>query len=182
MKTKLILGSVFFAVAALLAASPTVPQKKTPPRQPTQIESDRAEFDLNTRRAVYLGHVKVDDPEMKLRCEQMTVDFPATGGQPTNIVAEVNVVIDFTDSQGQTAHATGDRAVYHYAVTGGITNATVTLTGNPPWVTNTQGALTGKVIICDIATRHISATGQTMTFKQNLNGSTGTNPPLFKLP
>ena len=155
--------------------------KKAVPRKPTQIESDRAEFDLNTRRAIYLGHVKVDDPEMKLQCEQMTVDFPATGGQPTNIVAEVNVNIDFTDSQGQTAHATGDRAVYHYAVSGAVTNATVTLTGNPPWVTNAQGALTGKVIICDIATRHISATDPKMTIKQNLNGTSGTNAPVLKL-
>jgi lipopolysaccharide transport protein LptA len=181
MKTKLLLWSVFFAAAVAAAAQPAHPEKKSLPRQPTQIESDRAEFDLNTRRAIYLGHVKVDDPEMKLQCEQLTVDLPMTGGQPTNIVAEVNVVIDFADSQGQTARATGDRAVYHYAVTGAVTNATVKLTGSPPKIESAQGTLTGREIICDIATRHISATDQKMIFKQNLNGNADTNAPLLKL-
>jgi lipopolysaccharide transport protein LptA len=185
MKTKLLLCSVFFAVAAVATAQPAPPappEKKTVPRQATHIESDRVEFDMATSRAVYLGHVKVDDPQLKLQCEQLTVDLPKTGGQPTNIVAEVNVIMDFADSQGQTAHATGDRAVYHYAVTGGVTNATVTLTGSPPKVDNVQGSLTGTEIIFDVVTRRMTATDPKMISKQNLDGNNAdTNAPGLKL-
>jgi lipopolysaccharide transport protein LptA len=181
MKTKFLLWSVCLAVAASATAQLLLPEKKGLPRKPTQIDSDRAEFDLTTRRAIYFGRVRVDDPELKLQCEQLTVDLPASGGQPTNIVAEVNVVIDFADSQGQTTRATGDRAVYHYAIVGAVTNATVTLTGGPPKVEGAQGTLTGKEIAIDIATRKVSATGQTMIFKQNLGGTMGTNAPGVKL-
>jgi lipopolysaccharide transport protein LptA len=180
MKKIFLLWSVVFAVALALPAQVLPPDKNGVARKPTTIESDRAEFDLNTRRAVYLGHVKVDDPEMKLQCEQLTVDLPADGDRVNHIVAEVNVIIDFSDSHGQTARATGSRAVYHYAVTGVVTNESVTLTGNPK-VDSPQGTLTGDEIAWDRATGHMTATNQKMIFKQNLNGNADTNTPAVKL-
>ena len=85
---------------------------------------------------------------MKLTCEQLVADLPPAGGRPNRIVAETNVVIDFTDTKGQTNHATGDKAVYTYQEQGGVTNVTVTLTGDPqPQVVNAQGLQAGDVII-----------------------------------
>jgi lipopolysaccharide transport protein LptA len=186
MNIKLLSWSVVFAVAVSASAQLVLPGKKGAPRKPTQIESDRAEFDLGTRRAIYLGHVKVDDPEMKLQCEQMTVDLPPEGtpssGRPTNIVAEVNVIIDFSYNQGQPVHATGDRAVYHFAVTGAVTNETVTLIGSPyAKVVLPQGTNTATEIVYDCITHKIHATGDKFISKPNLNGGTDTNASAVKL-
>ena len=87
------------------------------------------------------------------------------------------MVIDFTDTKGQTNHATGDKAVYIYSVQNGVTNETVTLTGNPQMV-NAQGTQTGDVIIWDRASNKIHFDNPHMVFRQNLNSvSAETNPP-----
>ena len=151
--------------------------KPKPPRQPTKIESDRVDFDLTAHKAVYHGHVRVDDPEMKLTCEGLTADLPQNSGHINNIVAETNVVADFTDEKGQTMHATGDKAVYVYEVQNGVTNETVTLTGNPV-LESAQGKSTGDVIVLDRARNHVEITNPKMFLRQNINGATaGTNPP-----
>ena len=77
----------------------------------------------------YIGHVVVIDPKAKLWCGQLTVDLPAEGGRPTNIVAITNVVIDTLDDKGQTNHITADKAVYTYSVLNSVTNETITFTG-----------------------------------------------------
>jgi len=89
-----------------------------PPRAPTLINSDRAEFDLTARRAVYHGNVIVVDPQMTLTCALLTADLPQpqSDGQMKHIVAETNVVIDSVDEKGQTNHATSDKAVYDFKV------------------------------------------------------------------
>ena len=132
-------------------AATNSPAAPPPPRAPTRIDSDNsADFDLNGHQAIFRGHVRVDDPEMKLTCALLVADVPQAGGHPNHIVAETNVVIDFTDAKGQTNHATGDKAVYIYNVQNGVTNETVTLTGNPQ-MENAQGTQTGDVIIWDRA-------------------------------
>jgi len=118
------------------------------PRGPTLINSDSADFDLTGHEATYHGHVRVDDPQMKLTCEQLIVDLPAAGGRVNHIVAETNVVIDFLDNKGQTNHMTSEKAVYVYKVENGLTNETVTLSGKPqPQMENAQGKQSGDVII-----------------------------------
>jgi lipopolysaccharide export system protein LptA len=117
-------------------------------RGPTLISSESADFDLAGHEAIYRGHVRVDDPQMKLACEQLTADVPQAGGHVNHLVAETNVMIDFTDNKGQTNHATGDKAVYVYQEQGGVTNESITLTGNPqPQVENAHGLQAGDVII-----------------------------------
>jgi lipopolysaccharide transport protein LptA len=146
-------------------------------RGPTLIRSDSADFDLAGHEATYHGHVRVDDPQMKLACEQLIADVPQAGGHVNHIVAETNVVIDFTDNKGQTNHATSDKAVYIYQEQGGVTNETVTLTGNPQ-IENAKGTLTGDVIVWDRLNNHMSASNQKMVFRQNFNGAPAdTNPP-----
>jgi lipopolysaccharide export system protein LptA len=160
------------------SATTNLPDATRPPRAPTRIDSDNsADFDLNGHQATYRGHVRVDDPEMKLTCALLVADVPEAGGHPNHIVAETNVVIDFTDSKGQTNHATSDKAVYLYNVQNGVTNETVTLTGNPQ-MENAQGTQAGDVIIWYRTDNKIHFDNPHMILRQNLNGATAdTNSP-----
>jgi lipopolysaccharide transport protein LptA len=157
------------------SATTNSPDATRPPRTPPRIDSDSADFDLVARTATYRGDVRVDDTEMKLTCAWLVADVPQAGGRVNHIVAETNVVIDFTDDKGQTNHATGDKAVYVYSEQGGVTNKTVTLTGNPQ-IENAQGTQAGDVIILDLANNKIHFDNPHMIFRQNLIGATaGTN-------
>jgi lipopolysaccharide transport protein LptA len=158
------------------SATTNSPDATRPPR----IDSDSADFDLVARTATYRGDVRVDDPEMKLTCAWLVADVPQEDGHPNHIVAETNVVIDFTDTKGQTNHATGDKAVYLYNVQNGVTNKTVTLTGNPQ-IENAQGTQAGDVIILNLANNKIHFDNPHMIFRQNLIGATAdTNSPPVK--
>ena len=102
---------------------------------------------------------------MKLTCEQLTADLPPVGRpHQTHLVALTNVVMDSVDEKGQTNHATSDKAVYDYKVQNGVTNETMTLTGNAK-VKTRKSWLTGEPIICDRVNRsHSRATNQHMIF------------------
>jgi lipopolysaccharide transport protein LptA len=170
------------AVAEILALVTTNAPPPTPPRAPTKIDSDSADFDLNGRQAVYRGDVRVDSPQMKLTCAQLTVDLPPEGGRINHIVAETNVVIDATDEKGATNHVTSDKAVYDYNVQNAVTNETITLTGNPQ-IVNAQGTNTADVIVWDKANGHVHETNPHMS-GQSLGGATAntnelTSPKLF---
>jgi len=167
------------AVDEILALVTTnAPAVKPPPPRAVRSKSTRSDsMRVGARGATYRGHVYVDDPAMKLRCEWLVANLLQTAGRVTNIVAETNVVIDATDDKGQTMHATSDKAIYAYAVQNGVTNETVTLTGNAK-VENAKGWLTGEPIVWDRANGSLTAANEHMVFWQNLNGETaGTNSP-----
>jgi lipopolysaccharide transport protein LptA len=172
---------IIAAGAGLLAQAQTNTTGTLPTaRGPTLISSASADFDLAGHEAIYHGQVRVDDPQMKLACEQLIADVPQAGGHVNHIVADTNVVIDFTDNKGQTNHATGDKAVYVYAEQGGVTNETITLTGNPQ-IENAQFTLTGDVIVWDRQSNHLTASNQKMVSHQNLSGMmSDTNAPPAK--
>jgi lipopolysaccharide transport protein LptA len=164
-------------VGMTLCAQPVTNTASKLPRQPTQIDSASGFFDGTAHKAIYCGNVRVDDPDMKLTCERLVVDLPQSGGHVNHIVAETNVVINGTDSKGQTMHATGDKAVYDFQVKDSVTNETITLTGNAK-VENAQGWMTGEPIIWNRADNSLSAKDQHMVFRQNLNGGqSATNLP-----
>ena len=171
-----------FVVITVLGGLMVHAQTNTPgtppvPRAPMFIHADSADFDLNGHQGIWRWHVRVDDPQMKLTCERLVADMPQAGGRPNHIVAETNVVIDFTDDRGQTNHATGDKAVYVYSEQDGVTNKTVTLTGNPQ-IENAQGTQAGDVIVLDRANNKVHFDNPHMIFRQNLNGATtNTNSP-----
>ena len=147
-------------------------------KPPTEIDSDTADFDLNIHQAIYRNHVVVVDPQMKLKCEQLVVYLPPSGERVNHIVAQTNVVIDFADQQGQMTHAVADLADYRYLVSNGVTNETVTLTGNPQ-VENSQGTLTGDPINWDRGNNRMTATNPHRKSKPAVEGST--NAPPLKL-
>jgi len=147
-------------------------------RGPTLISARTGDFDLNAREAVYRGHVRVDDPQMQLTCEQLSADMPQEGGHVSHIVAETNVVIDFMDNKGLTNRATGDKAVYIYSVQGGVTNETVTLTGDPqPQMEDGQGnTIVGDVIVWDRLSNHWTASNFKIIYRHSLiNSPAATN-------
>src|SRR5690242_12465607 len=104
-------------------AQTNVPASTNSAPRVTHIDSDSADFDLNARTAIYRGDVHVSDPEMKMNCDWLVADLPQAG-HINHIVAETNVVIDFTDDRGETRHAVGDKAVYDYNVENSVTNET----------------------------------------------------------
>jgi len=172
------------AIAEILALVTTnaPPKPPPPPPAPTRIDSDSADFDLNGRQAIYEGNVRVDSPQMKLTCVQLTVNLPPEGGRINHIVAETNVVIDATDEMGATNHVTSDKAVYDYNVQDAVTNETITLTGNPQ-IVNAQGTNTAEMIVWDKANGHVHETSPHMS-GQSLGGATAntnelTTPKLF---
>jgi len=175
-KIYIIAWLVLFGGGKLLAQTNVAGAPK-PPRTPTLIDSVTADFDLTARRAVYRGNVRVNDPQMKLTCEELTADLPQAGGHIDHLLALTNVVMDSVDEKGQTNHATSDKAVYIYNVVNGVTNETVTLTGNAK-VESTQGWMTGEPIIWDRAKNSMHAENQQMQLRQNITSPPGnTNAP-----
>jgi lipopolysaccharide export system protein LptA len=170
---------VIAVLCGLIVHAQTNTSGKLPaPRSQTRITAGSGDFDLAGHEAIYRGHVRVDDPQMKLTCEKLVADLPEAGGHPKHIVAETNVVIDFTDEKGQTNHATGDKAVYIYSEQDGVTNETVTLTGNPQ-MENAQGMQSGDLIRWDRVNDKIHFDNPHMISRQNLNSAmTETNPPV----
>jgi lipopolysaccharide transport protein LptA len=167
------------AAAAVPTNPPAAPAKaataEPPPPRITHIDSDTADFDMNSRTAVYRNHVRVIEEDMTLSCGWLIANLPQSG-RMNQIVAETNVVIDFKDPKGETMHATSDKAVYHYSVENGVTNETVTLTENPK-VESIQGTLTGDQIVWDRANNRLTATNQKMIYRSGANAPETNAPP-----
>jgi lipopolysaccharide export system protein LptA len=171
--------------APLTSALATNTPATNAPEQMIDITSDSCHYDGKTSRMIYLGHVVVTDlPKATLHCEQLTVDVPTAGGDPTNIVAETNVVVDYLDEKGQTNHVTADKAVYAYGVVNSVTNQTLTFTrftpDNPmPKVVNPQFAATGEPLVYDLIAKQFSGGNFHMEF--NIKSGAGTNASPFNI-
>ena len=156
----------------------------------TIILSDQGgEFYYKLKTYIYRGNVRVDNPQMKLTCELLTIESPEfEEGKYNRATAETNVVIDWVDENG-TNHATAAKAVYTYVITNLAkfpekayqTNATVVLMGDP-FVTGGRGTFKGDPIVWDRVRDVISTpalqrtviTNNTGVFPQ---GVTRTNSP-----
>ncbi|HEY1790131.1 MAG TPA: LptA/OstA family protein [Verrucomicrobiae bacterium] len=135
-------------------------------------------FDMYNHWVTYSENVRVTDPQMKLTCEWAKADFSENWSQATNIVAETNVVVDYIDPKGQKGRALGDKAVYLFQIQNGVTNETVTLTGNPPEIE--QGPdytnhLTGSQFVYDLMTGKMTAPNSTIVFWPGTNSPSGSN-------
>ena len=183
MKTSHLIALLMLAGGGWLHAQTNVNAAALPARATnaeTHIHSNLGEFDLTARRAVYRGNVRVDDPQLKLTCEQLTAELPQLGGHIDHLVALTNVVMDSVDDKGQTNHATSDMAVYDYHVQNGVTNELITLSGNAR-AENAQVILYGEPIIYNRGTGSLTATNQHMIFRGNLKSAmVSTNAPAPK--
>jgi lipopolysaccharide export system protein LptA len=170
------------------AASPATNQPAARPRGPIFIHSTGpAVVDMENHWVTYSDNVLVTNPEMKLTCEWAKADFPANWGeQATNVVAQTNVVVDYIDPKGQKGRALGDKAVYLFQIVNGLTNETVTLTGdptnNPPAVeagTNYTNRQTADKIVYDLRTGKVIFYSPTGIFhpEGSTNSPTASNSP-----
>ncbi len=117
--------------------------------------SSSAVFDTKNSLVIYRDHVRVDSPQLKLTSAILTASMtPGEASRQINrIVAETNVDINFTDENGRTIHATGDKAVFA-RTTEPATNEVLTLTGNPRLETS-NGWATADVFVLDQTTGKI---------------------------
>jgi lipopolysaccharide export system protein LptA len=125
----------------------------------TVIHSHQSVLDRRSNVYVWSEKVTVDNPQMQLWCELLTVEAPKLDkdrGKYNRATAETNVVIDWTDDKG-TNHATADKAVYTYTLTNLAkppqelwqTNAFVVLTGNAAVSNAQQGVYRADPIVWD---------------------------------
>jgi lipopolysaccharide export system protein LptA len=168
--------------AALLSvpATTSVADTNAPakPRSPTVITSDAADFDMNIHQGIYRGHVVVQDPDVKLTCAWLVIDLPESGSHLNHVLADTNVVVDFTDEKGQTYHVTAARAVYDYKVVDTETNETVTFTGSPKVETATS-TIESEPMIWDRARNKFSFIAPKMKSIGGLNGEGDTNATML---
>jgi lipopolysaccharide export system protein LptA len=152
--------ALLVVTASLTACAQSNTNAAPPAPRLLAIDSDSESIDGIGRTVAYRGNVRATDPDMKLTCELLVADLPRTGGRISHIVAETNVVIDATNSNGQAMHTTCDKAVYIFNVENGVTNETVTLTGNPqPRVIVPEGTNEADVIIWDRANNGLKFIG-----------------------
>lgn len=174
------------------ATNPETNRPAARPRGPIFIHSvGPAIVDMENHWVTYSDNVLVTNPEMKLTCEWAKANFPANWGQATNVVATTNVVVDYLDPKGQKGRALGDKAVYLFQVENGLTNETVTLTGDlpdrrplveaGPNYTNCQ---TASKIIYYVRTGKVEFEDPSGIFfpGTNTNGPNGTSSPQGTLP
>lgn len=165
------------------AASPATNQPAARPRGPIFIHSSGpAVVDMENHWVTYSDSVLVTNPEMKLTCEWAKANFPANWEQATNVVAQTNVIVDYVDPKGQKGRALGDKAVYLFQIVNGLTNETVTLTGdptnNPPEILmglNYADRQIATQIVYDVLTGKLIFKSPTGYFTPTTNGPTGSN-------
>jgi lipopolysaccharide export system protein LptA len=160
------------------SAKTNQPAASRPQREKITIHSEGPyQMDLNERWVTYQDRVRMTAGQMVMTCEWLLANLPQGSEHITNIVAQTNVIGDFIDEKNQKWHVTGDKGVYAYHVVDGVTNETLTLTGNPPEIeegldTNT---MTGDAIIYNLVTRKVTIQNPTSVFWYATNSPAGTN-------
>jgi len=187
---KLLLVLSLAASSSAALADTNAPAKKAV-AQSIEIDSDSFYYDGNSNQVVYLGNVSVTDfVRAWLRCQQLTVYLPAGGSEPTNIVAETNVVVDALDDQGQTNHITADKATYSFSLTTNsssaapmvVTNRLITFNGynRDVDVENPHLSMTAEPLIYDISKRSLHTPGRVKTTFHMSAGSTNSTLNFLK--
>jgi lipopolysaccharide export system protein LptA len=141
----------------------------------SDIHSDTGSFYTDTHRTIYAGHVRVDDPKMKLTCAWLVADLPYGTNSSRHIVATTNVVMDMTAGTNQAWHVVCDTAVYDFRMLGAATNEIVTLTGHAR-AESEKYIVTGEPLIYDMGNHLFSGTNYATEFKhpnQILNSTNG---------
>ena len=132
-------------------------QTNAPPTLDRNIDitSQKAEFDLKSKVAVYSGAVRVEGRGLDLACDLLTAKLPATGDRIESFVGESNVVLNLVDEKGQKIHGTGDKLIYTFATSAAATNETIELVGHPVLETP-QGSMSGDAMVYDRITSKLT--------------------------
>lgn len=170
MKILLILG---FAGASLLAGAQTNALIPKMSLAQIVIKSHQAYYDGNAHQIIYYDDVLATNASLRMTCAWLAIDMPSTGN-PTNIVAETNVVMNFTDQKGQTNLLVADKAVYSYSLANSVTNETITFTGHTRYE-NANIIETGDPIIWTNVDNNLYVSNPVTMFRKTPNYGNGTN-------
>ena len=137
--------------------------------QPSPEKSDTAgfaeisarEYVLTAEAALFRGEVRIEHPQMKWTCEELTMlSPPELGREGRMIIAEPAVVFDLLDDQGRSYHGTGQKAVYTRRLTAAFTNDLMELTGTPAMLEATNIVIRNKVIALDLSNHKLATPGK----------------------
>ena len=125
------------------------------------------EYFLTPDAALFHGQVRIEHPQIKETCEELTMlTLPELGKDGRMIIAEPAVVFDVVDDQGRNFHGKGQKAVYTHRLTATVTNDIMELTGNPAVLEATNIVGRNNLITLDLAGHKVMAPG-----KYNLRGT-----------
>ncbi len=119
------------------------------------------EYLLTADGALFQGGVRVEDPQMKWACEELTmISPPELGKEGHMMIAEPSVVFDLLDDQGRSYHGTGAKAVYTRRFTATVTNNLMELTGTPAILEATNVVIRNNVIALDLLNHKLVTPGK----------------------
>jgi lipopolysaccharide export system protein LptA len=119
------------------------------------------EYFLTPESALFRGGVRIEHPQMKWACEEITMLSPPELGKTGRMmIAEPAVVFDVIDDQGRSYHGTGEKAVYTHRVMATLTNDIVELTGSPAMLTATNIVGQNNIMTLDLANHKLTAPGK----------------------
>ncbi len=155
----LLISSLIFAQATSQEIKPAAKPATQKEKSPLKIQADHMKYDETGSIIYFTGNIKVDDGQMKVNSDLMTVKLDKENN-PSLIVCEKNVVIR---KENSTSYS--DRAEYFVA------DEKVVLTGNPRVErVNSKGEkeeMSGKEIIFYKNTNVIESTGVGIEFNGN---------------
>jgi lipopolysaccharide export system protein LptA len=176
----------YLMTAAMIALSirPGLAASANPPpgEQEVGVTAKHFFYDGSKQQVIFYDEVVATNAQGSLSCDRLTIDVTPEGSldrQPTNAVAETNVIINLV-KQGDTNQITCERAIYIYQIVKGATNDTITFFGSatkPAKVENSKGSLTGEPLIWDNLTGNFSGVNTETHFKVPAQPATGTNLP-----
>jgi lipopolysaccharide transport protein LptA len=173
MKLRLLFSALFILTVfgargepkATADAKPAREPQASPPKDRTQttILSDFSDFDYRTKKGIFEGNVRVEDPDLKLKSEKMIVFLDEKDNSVTKVQAFTKVEIR---RKGETAYC--DQAVFNKAT--GI----ILLTGKPkeqPYFVDAKGnTVYGDEIIIEPNADHMRAQGNTKSIYYQKSG------------
>jgi lipopolysaccharide export system protein LptA len=119
------------------------------------------EYLVEPDQALFRGGVRIEHPQMKWTCPELTLLSPPELGKTGRmLIAEPEVVFDVLDDQGRNFHGTGKRAVCTRTVSATVTNDLMVLTGNPAMLETTNFIGRNKIITLDLTSHKVTAPGK----------------------
>jgi lipopolysaccharide export system protein LptA len=116
------------------------------------------EYTMGEQGVQFRGGVYATHPQMNWASEVLTV-HSSPGGQVDQLTGETGVAFDLLDNKGQKIHGIGDKAVYTYRVSSGVTNDLLELTGNPAVLQTATSTNRNNTIVFDRANNTVRNIG-----------------------
>ena len=175
----LVHGNAFMRLPAAELGQSAVGAMGKPKRDESRVRTNEfaevfcQEYFLAAESGLFRGHVRIEHPQMNWVCDEITMlMLPTLGKSGRMIIAEPDVVFNFTDDQGQTFHGTGNKVVYTHRTTATLTNDLVELTGTPAMLESTNVVGRNNTINLDLATHKLTTPGKYLLLGSVPAGST----------